>query len=109
MVNDTQTTIQELRSEVHRFNDDRDWQQFHTPKNIAASIMIEAAELLEHFQWSDVEAVEQSPHIADELADVLIYCLVLADALAIDLSQAIRQKLQHNNTKYPADEYRGRF
>jgi dCTP diphosphatase len=108
-MNDTQTTIQDLRAEVYRFNDDRDWHQFHTPKNLAASIAIEAAELLAHFQWADEPPAERRPQVAEELADVLIYCLTMADALKVDLSQTVHQKLVRNALKYPADEYRGRF
>jgi dCTP diphosphatase len=108
-MNDATTTIKDLRTAVHRFNKDRDWHQFHTPKNVAASIVIEAAELLEHFQWTDEPATVSMPQLVEELADVVIYCLVLADALDVDLTQAVRQKLAHNDAKYPADEYRGRF
>jgi NTP pyrophosphatase (non-canonical NTP hydrolase) len=109
MMNDANTTLQDLRAEVHRFNDERDWHQFHSLKNVAASIVIEAAELLEHFQWSDEPTSDQVPDLLEELADVFIYCLVLADALDIDLSQAVRQKLARNDSRYPVDEYRGRF
>ena len=109
MTDDTHTTIQELRSEVHRFNDERDWHQFHSPMNLAASIAIEAAELLEHFQWTDRPTPERFPHMVEELADVVIYCLILANALGIDLSQAVRRKLADNDAKYPAEDYRGRF
>jgi dCTP diphosphatase len=109
MMNDANTTIQDLKDEVHRFNDDRDWHQFHTLKNLAASIAIEAAELLEHFQWTDEPSPERRSELVEELADVMIYCLTLADALEVDLSQAVRQKLARNDAKYPADEYRGRF
>lgn len=108
-MSDAETTIQDLRAEVHRFNDDRDWHQFHTPKNLAASIAIEAAELLEHFQWTDEPAPNQLPQLLEELADVMIYCLTLSNALEVDLSRAVRRKLAHNDVKYPADEYRGRF
>ena len=108
-MNDAQTTLQELRAEVQQFNDDRDWHQFHTPKNLAASIVIEAAELLEHFQWADEAPPEGLPKLAEELADVVIYCLTMADALKIDLSQTVHQKLVRNAAKYPADAYRGRF
>ena len=79
-VNDAETTIQDLRAEVNRFNDDRDWHQFHTPKNLVASIAIEAAELLEHFQWADEPPPERLPKLVEELADVMIYCLTLANA-----------------------------
>lgn len=109
MMDDAKTTLQALRAEVHRFNDDRDWHQFHTPKNVAASIVIEAAELLEHFQWTEGPASDQLGDLVDELADVFIYCLILANALDIDLSQAVRQKLARNETRYPAEEYRSRF
>lgn len=109
MMNDVATTIQDLRAEVHQFNDDRDWHRFHTPKNVAASIVIEAAELLERFQWTDEPAPDQLPRLVEELADVVIYCLTLSNVLDIDLSQAVRQKLARNNARYPADEYRGRF
>jgi dCTP diphosphatase len=108
-MNDAETTIQELRAAVHRFNDERDWHQFHTPKNVAASIVIEAAELLERFQWADEPAAEGLPQITEELADVFIYCLILANGLEIDLSQAVRQKLARNDARYPTEEYRGRF
>jgi dCTP diphosphatase len=108
-MNDTTTTIQELRTEVHQFNDDRDWHQFHSPKNVAASIVIEAAELLEHFQWTDGPTPARTPQMVEELADVIIYCLVLADALGIDLSQAVRRKLASNDAKYPSEAFRGRF
>jgi len=108
-MNDANTTIQDLRDEVHQFNSDRDWHQFHTPKNLAASISIEAAELLEHFQWSDEPPPDQLPKLAEELADVVVYCMILSNALDIDLSQTVRQKMAHNADKYPADEYRGRF
>jgi NTP pyrophosphatase (non-canonical NTP hydrolase) len=108
-MNDAETTIQDLRAEVHRFNDARDWHQFHTPKNLAASIAIEAAELLEHFQWSDELPPERLPKLVEELADVVLYCLTLANILDIDLSQAVRQKLAHNTAKYPIEKYQGRF
>ena len=108
-MNDAQTTIQELRTAVQHFNNAREWHQFHTPKNVAASIVIEAAELLEHFQWSDQPSPEQLPQLVEELADVVIYCLTLSNTLKIDISQAVRQKLTHNDAKYPANHYRGRF
>ena len=83
MMNDTETTLQDLRAEVHKFDDDRDWHQFHTPKNVAASIVIEAAELLEHFQWSDEPTPDQLPQMIEELADVVLYCLTLAKTSAL--------------------------
>jgi dCTP diphosphatase len=109
MSNDAETTVQALRHAVHSFNSDRDWHQFHTPRNLAVSIAIEAAELLEHFQWTDQPGPEQLDAMAAELADVVLYCLIMANALEIDLSQAIWQKLARNAAKYPVEEYRGRF
>lgn len=108
-MNDFDTTIQDLRERVERFNDARDWHQFHTPKNLAASIAIEAGELLEHLQWGDDLPPERLPALLDELADVLVYCLALSNVLGVDLSQAVCRKMARNALKYPADEYRGRF
>jgi dCTP diphosphatase len=111
------TTIAELRYLVAEFVAARDWNQFHSPKNLSMSLAIEAAELMEHFQWL---TVEESREIAakpgkltevssDELADVLCYSLALANELNIDLTAAIRSKMVKNAEKYPADEFRGRF
>ena len=109
VMNDAKTTLQDLRAQVHQFNSDRDWDQFHKPKNLAASLVIEATELLEHFQWTDEFPPERLPKLVEELADVMIYCLTLANVLDIDLSQAVGQKLASNDAKYPADQYRGRY
>jgi NTP pyrophosphatase (non-canonical NTP hydrolase) len=113
---DDQTTVGELRQLVDHFVSQRDWHQFHTPKNLAISLSIEAAELLEHFQWIDGEAsraVSQDTlrraTVGEELADVACYALALANELGIDLSQAIRDKMVKNAQKYPPDEYRGRW
>ena len=113
---DDQTTIADLRARVKAFVAERDWAQFHSPKNLSMAIAIEAAELMEHFQWLTIEEseglVEEGAtrgQVVDELADVLIYCLSLANTLDVDLSEAIVRKLAHNARKYPADEYRGRF
>jgi dCTP diphosphatase len=113
---DDQTTIADLRARVEAFVAERDWAQFHSPKNLSMAIAIEAAELMEHFQWLTIEESESlveggatRVQVIDELADVLIYCLSLANALNLDLSEAIVRKLSHNARKYPADEYRGRF
>jgi len=113
---DAVTTVAELRQRMQRFVDERDWQQFHTPKNLAMSLAIEAAELMECFQWVDVaESRERGadprhrPAIGEELADVLCYLLSLANALEIDLSTVMRDKLVKNAVKYPAAEFRGRF
>lgn len=89
---------------IRRFNDDRDWAQFHSPENLAKSIAIEAAELLELFQW-DADAAKED--IRDELADVLIYALDMAHACGLDPDTIVNQKLDKNEAKYPADKARG--
>jgi NTP pyrophosphatase (non-canonical NTP hydrolase) len=113
---DETTTVAALRRMVHEFVDRRDWHQFHSPKNLAMSAAIEAAELMEHFQWLDARqsrAVANDParleQIADEMADVACYLLAMANQLDVDLSTAIEGKLVKNERKYPADQYRGRF
>jgi dCTP diphosphatase len=113
---DDQTTIADLRTLVDRFVSEREWQPFHSPKNLSGSIAIEAAELMELFQWmtpDESAEIASTPstrqHICDELADVIIYCLSLANALDIDLSQAIRGKMARNQEKYPIETRRGRL
>jgi NTP pyrophosphatase (non-canonical NTP hydrolase) len=115
-MSDAQTTVARLRELVEDFVARRDWHQFHTPKNLAMSLAIEAAELMEHFQWLTPEqsrAVTGQPEklaeVCDELADVLCYALAMANELGIDLSSAIQSKLVKNEQKYPAEEFRGRF
>ena len=114
-MSDAETTVAELRALVRNFVDQRDWRQFHAPKNLAMSLAIEAAELMEHFQWISTEksreiAAEpgQLSEVSDELADVLCYALAMANQLEIDLSAAIRCKMMKNEEKYPAEEFRGR-
>jgi dCTP diphosphatase len=115
-VDDQHTTVAQLRQAVAAFIDQRRWQQFHDPKNLAMSIAIEAAELMEHFQWlrtDQLAAATRSPRalrqIREELADVMCFVLSFANALQIDLSSAVRAKLVKNARKYPARKYRGRF
>ena len=98
------------------FRSQREWEQFHLPKELAAAISIEASELQELFLWKERETqdtLKQDPHrmelIRDEVADILIYLLFLSHDLGIDLPEAIKQKIDKNRKKYPADEYRGRF
>ncbi|OLE70204.1 nucleotide pyrophosphohydrolase [archaeon 13_1_20CM_2_51_12] len=105
---DEQTTIMTLKKQVSGFRDERNWLKDDTPKNLAISISVEAAELLEHFQWKTDqqirEAVKDSVkknQVSDELADVLIYCLGFSDVLGIDISEAIQAKLRKNGEKYP--------
>ena len=97
---------------IRLFRDERDWMQFHDPKSMAASITIEAAELLEHFQWKNKEEVEEyvathKEEIAEEIADVAIYLIELADNLDIDLMAAIAEKLKKNAIKYPSEKAKG--
>ena len=113
---DARTTVGALRQAVADFVDARDWQPFHTPKNLSMSIAIEAAELMERFQWlttDEAKAAVLEPNekaaVADELADVVIYCLSLSNALGLDISSAVLSKLQTNEHRYPAEQFRGRF
>lgn len=101
-----------LRLELRRFATERDWDQFHSPKNLAMALSVEAAELLEHFQWlSDAESsalpAEARAKVSEELADVLLYLVRLADKLDVDLAAAASEKLKVNAVKYPADKARG--
>jgi dCTP diphosphatase len=96
-----------LRAALRDFAAARDWQQYHTPKNLAMAMIVEAAELVEHFQWATPEeslkpSVEKLAEIRDEVADTLIYLVELADALDIDLIAAARDKIAKNALKYPA-------
>ena len=115
-MNDDQTTVADLRRLVNDFVDRRDWHQFHSPKNLAMSLAIEAAELMEHFQWLSTEhsrQVTQEPEklaqVGEELADVMCYALAMANELGLDLSATIQRKVAKNEQKYPAEKYRGRF
>jgi NTP pyrophosphatase (non-canonical NTP hydrolase) len=113
---DDQTTIDELKRVVEQFVHQRDWHQFHTPKNLSMALAIEAAELMEHFQWLTAEqsrgvardAVKRGA-VGEELADVVCYALAMANELGIDVSDTLRDKMAKNAQKYPADEYRGRW
>lgn len=113
---DEQTTVAQLRALVRQFVEERNWRQFHSPKNLSMSLAIEAAELMEHFQWLTVEESREASRdpqrradVAEELADVLAYALALANELQIDVSAALRSKMVKNARKYPADEFYGRF
>jgi dCTP diphosphatase len=104
--------MQELRDAIRQFAEERDWDQFHSPKNLAMALSVEAAELLEHFQWlTEVESGdlddEKRDAVAEEIADVLIYLVRLADKLALDPVAEARRKLERNRTKYPVELVRG--
>ena len=91
---------------IRKFTEDRDWDQFHTPVNLAKSIAIEVCELLECFQWSNDEF--DIGHVKEELADVLVYCQNMLDKLGLDADEIINSKMDQNERKYPADKARGR-
>ena len=94
---------------VLKFRDDRDWRQFHTPKDLAISMNLEAAELLEVFQWSgtDLECREKRDKVREELADVLSYCILMADVCGLDLDEIMNEKVAKNEAKYPVEKARG--
>jgi len=115
-MSDQTTTVAELRSIIAAFVAEREWGPFHDAKNLSASIAIEAAELMEHFQWlrsDELDRVRRDPEqmalIREEVADVAAFLLSFANALDIDLSDALRAKMVKNARRYPADEFRGRF
>ena len=102
----------EIRDRMRAFVAERDWDQFHTPKNLASALIVEAAELQEHFQWLTPEqstalVPEKRAAVADELSDVLVYLVRIADKLDIDLITAVRRKMVANAAKYPVDKARG--
>lgn len=105
-------SLDDLRNQLREFAHARDWEQFHSPKNLSMALIVEAAELVEHFQWltesqSQTLDQEKREQVAQELADVLLYLVRLADRLDIDLLDAARRKLVINAQKYPADKVRG--
>jgi NTP pyrophosphatase (non-canonical NTP hydrolase) len=113
---DETTTVSELRQAMARFVQERDWQQFHSPKNLAMALAVEAAELMEHFLWIDNatsrEQMQDSARlapVADEIADVFGVCLALCNALELDLSDVFLNKMSRNVLKYPVDKARGRY
>ena len=115
-MNDDVTTVRQLRHLVAAFVDERDWRQFHSPKNLSMSLAIEAAELMEHFQWIGLDEsravgadAEKRHAVAEELADVLCYAFALANELEIDVASAVAEKMKKNAIKYPATEFRGRY
>ena len=97
---------QETINEIIKFRDDRNWKQFHNPKDLAISISLEAAELLEVFQWSagDLNCVVKMDKIREELADVVNYCVLMADACGLDLDEIVLEKVKKNNEKYPVEK-----
>lgn len=110
-MNDGETTLGDLKGMVEQFVDERCWKQFHIPKNLTMSIAIEAAELMELFQWSkeNILSTELYARVEEELADVIIYCLALSNTVGMDLSGAVRKKIKKNALKYPVAKYLGRY
>lgn len=115
-MSDHDTTVAELANLIRQFVDERNWSQFHSPKNLAMGLAIEAAELMEHFQWittDESRTVGTDPQrregICDELADVFCYVLALANELKVDLDTELRRKMIKNVAKYPAQQFQGRF
>ena len=115
-MNDRETTVAQLKQLMADFVAQRKWEPFHDPKNLAASIAIEAAELMEHFQWlrtDELPAVRDDPRmmaaVTEELADVLAYTVSFATTMGIDLSSALEAKMSKNARKYPVDRFQGNF
>lgn len=96
----------ETLERIRRFTSDRDWDQFHSPSNLAKSIAIEASELLECFQWSDTEY--DLEHVKEELADVMVYCVDMLDKLGLDADDIINAKMAKNEAKYPVEKAKGK-
>ena len=104
--------LDDLTAQIVAFRDERDWAQFHNPKDLALSLSLEVGEVLEHMQWANGEALqerlqERREAVGDELADVLYYTLLLAHDLGIDLETAFARKMERNALKYPIDKARG--
>lgn len=96
---------QETIERIRKFTEDRDWEQFHTPSNLAKSISIEAGELLECFQWSDTDFDRE--HVKEELADVIVYCQNMLDELGLDADEIVNAKMDKNEAKYPVEKAKG--
>jgi dCTP diphosphatase len=112
---DDNTTLGEVKARIRAFVAERDWEQFHAPKNLSMALAAEAGELLEHFLWCDSETSRQAlgdpadrAKIEEELADVTIYALAFANAAGIDLAAAMERKIRRNAEKYPVEKARGR-
>ena len=102
---------QETIYQILKFRDDRDWKQFHNPKDLAISISLEAAELLEVFQWSgsDTLCEQKKDKIKEELADVINYCVLMADVCGLDMDEIVQEKIKINNEKYPVKKAKGKI
>ena len=104
--------INEIKEKLREFSRERDWDKFHSPKNLAMALSVEVAELLEHFQWLTEDESRSisggaKAEVADEIADVQVYLIRLADKLGVDIFESVAQKIKKNEEKYPADKVRG--
>lgn len=115
-INDRVTPVEKLKEAVRKFAVEREWEQFHSPKNLSMGLAVEAAELMEHFLWIDNEAsrqiagdVDKKRQVGEEMADVACYLLTLSYTLDIDLSSTILAKIAKNALKYPVEQVRGKF
>ncbi|MFL2871258.1 MAG: nucleotide pyrophosphohydrolase [Pirellulaceae bacterium] len=113
---DSTTTLSDLKTLIQDFVDQRDWNQFHSPKNLSMSMAIEAAELMEHFQWISMNESREIPDdpeklhdVGEEIADVLCYAIALCNQLDLDISTVVTNKMEKNVVKYPAEEFTGRY
>ena len=114
VASDSNVSVEDLKEEMRQFVAERDWRQFHSPKNLSMSIAIEAAELMEHFQWLTQDQSRQlddasTQQVGEELADVLCYALAMANELELDIAKTVREKMEKNRSKYPAEQFRGRY
>ena len=116
MSTDQETSLADLKQVVAEFVHERDWEQFHSPKNISMALAIEVAELREHFQWSSRaesrdcrDDAEKLQEVSEELADCMCYLLAMANQLNLDISTSLLQKMKKNRLKYPAQEFQGRY
>ena len=114
MATDSETTLLEIREEIRQFVGERDWQMFHSPKNISMALAVEAAELMEHFQWiTQAESRDLDPEkkvaVGEEMSDIFCYLLAMANELNIDVAASFKRKMQLNRQKYPTEQYRGRY
>ena len=111
---DQETTFQAVKKLVEEFVGERDWQKYHSPKNISMALAIEAAELMEHFQWLTIDESrkidsEKKAEVGEEMADVACYLFALANTMQFDLSDAILRKMEKNRIKYPVERYLGNY
>ena len=112
---DSETSLQELKERIKAFSVERDWEQFHTPKNLSMAIAAEAAELMEHFLWKEgsesfdeLSDPSKKQKIAEELADILIFSLEFANITKLDIASIIQDKMETNALKYPVEKSKGR-